>query len=661
VADLSLKYLLFGEDRTASKSLKGVGAQAGATSNLVGKSVSKIGSMVGGEVGDMISRVSSAFEDVGGKAKGLGPKLAVGGTAMLGLGVAMQQMASGDVESMKQLNAAVEATGKGYDSFGSDVEKLIEKQVAFGNTDDQVTTALRVLTQAYGDPKKAMAEMAVTTDLAAAKHISLAAAAGLVAKVHGGAGRTLKEFGLNLADMTNTTKNLAGAEKAVTTSTDTLTKAQDGAAKAAKDVRDAQQKLADLQQIQHGKAKLTIQDHIAMRDAQQKLKDAIGEQKDALDFVAQAQGKVKTTTAALTTATAANAKGVTQGDEALTKLAGKLKGQASASMDNFGGKVKIATTWLTNQASTLSAKYGPAVTMAGVVITALGTVMQILATRQAAAAVATDTATVAVARQTLGSKIAAAAQWLWNAALDANPIGLVVVAVAALVGAIILIATKTTWFQTVWQYMTSSLAAAWRWLWNSVLAPIIRFVLNGFATITDGIANMLRVLSNIPGFGWAKTAADKMSGAAAQARAIAKGIKDIPPSKTIMVKTLGYAATYQQLMKIQSTIRGINNMPVRIATGAGGQGGQVVGHARGTSNFAGGMTWVGEEGPELVSLPRGSAIYSHQNSMAMAGGGGSAAGGSSQPLVVQLVLDSRVVHQSLLALKRTNGGGLALG
>lgn len=48
----------------------------------------------------------------------------------------------------------------------------------------------------------------------------------------------------------------------------------------------------------------------------------------------------------------------------------------------------------------------------------------------------------------------------------------------------------------------------------------------------------------------------------------------------------------------------------------------VPGNAGGTSFWAGGLTWVGEEGPELVNLPRGAAVYPHQRSMAMAAGGG---------------------------------------
>ena len=43
------------------------------------------------------------------------------------------------------------------------------------------------------------------------------------------------------------------------------------------------------------------------------------------------------------------------------------------------------------------------------------------------------------------------AQWLLNAALSANPIGIVVVAITALIAVIVLIATKTHWFQDIWK------------------------------------------------------------------------------------------------------------------------------------------------------------------------------------------------------------------
>jgi len=44
-----------------------------------------------------------------------------------------------------------------------------------------------------------------------------------------------------------------------------------------------------------------------------------------------------------------------------------------------------------------------------------------------------------------------AVQWLLNAALTANPIGLIVAGIALLIGAIVLVATKTTWFGDLWK------------------------------------------------------------------------------------------------------------------------------------------------------------------------------------------------------------------
>jgi TP901 family phage tail tape measure protein len=43
-----------------------------------------------------------------------------------------------------------------------------------------------------------------------------------------------------------------------------------------------------------------------------------------------------------------------------------------------------------------------------------------------------------------------------------------------------------------------------------------------------------------------------------------------------------------------------------------------VANARGTNNFQGGLTWVGEEGPELMSLQKGTKIYDNKKSMDMA-------------------------------------------
>lgn len=66
-----------------------------------------------------------------------------------------------------------------------------------------------------------------------------------------------------------------------------------------------------------------------------------------------------------------------------------------------------------------------------------------------------------------------AAQWLFNVALAANPIGLVVTAIGALVAGLIYFFTQTELGREVWANVTSFIGTAMTWLWESVLKPVI--------------------------------------------------------------------------------------------------------------------------------------------------------------------------------------------
>lgn len=64
---------------------------------------------------------------------------------------------------------------------------------------------------------------------------------------------------------------------------------------------------------------------------------------------------------------------------------------------------------------------------------------------------------------------------------------------------------------------------------------------------------------------------------------------------------------------IANVVNGTNSSTMRWAMGN-------VGHnAGGTDNWRGGLTWVGESGPELVNLPKGSQVFNHQASLGMNG------------------------------------------
>lgn len=119
--------------------------------------------------------------------------------------------------------------------------------------------------------------------------------------------------------------------------------------------------------------------------------------------------------------------------------------------------------------------------------------------RDAAATVAQKVATVAT---TVATKAAAAGQWLLNAALSANPIGIVVVAIAALVAGLVWFFTQTElgqqivqnvwgaiqsfigdtvrWFQTfvlptVLQVF-GAVGDVFRWLWENIVQPVFGFI-----------------------------------------------------------------------------------------------------------------------------------------------------------------------------------------
>jgi hypothetical protein len=53
-----------------------------------------------------------------------------------------------------------------------------------------------------------------------------------------------------------------------------------------------------------------------------------------------------------------------------------------------------------------------------------------------------------------------AAQWLWNSALLASPITWIVLGIAAIIAIIVVIATKTTWFQDLWRVTWGGIKAA---------------------------------------------------------------------------------------------------------------------------------------------------------------------------------------------------------
>ncbi|HEY4267529.1 MAG TPA: tape measure protein [Galbitalea sp.] len=104
-------------------------------------------------------------------------------------------------------------------------------------------------------------------------------------------------------------------------------------------------------------------------------------------------------------------------------------------------------------------------------------------------------AKVATLAGAVATGVATAAQWLFNAALDANPIGIVILAIAALVAAIVFLATKTTFFQTVWKQMVAVAGAVFSFLWTNVVRPTAQFFVDAF----NNIVHVVQLFNSIAG------------------------------------------------------------------------------------------------------------------------------------------------------------------
>ena len=130
---------------------------------------------------------------------------------------------------------------------------------------------------------------------------------------------------------------------------------------------------------------------------------------------------------------------------------------------------------------------------------------------------------VAVVASSVATRAAAAAQWLFNAALSANPIGLVILAIAALVAGLVWFFTQTKlgqqiwttvwaaikaavasvvlWFQTVavpfLQAALAAVGAMFSWLYTSIVLP----VWNGIKTaVAIAVAVVMTILQGLQWF-----------------------------------------------------------------------------------------------------------------------------------------------------------------
>ncbi len=95
---------------------------------------------------------------------------------------------------------------------------------------------------------------------------------------------------------------------------------------------------------------------------------------------------------------------------------------------------------------------------------------------------------------------------------------------------------------------------------------------------------------------------------------------------------------FQPLLDASAALRkALGGSPSAPSTVPGAsQGGALEGFASGTNFFPGGLAWVGEQGPELISAPRGSKIYDATTSAQLSGGRTLSLGGISITVPIQV-------------------------
>ena len=337
-----------------------------------------------GPFGDALTQIDQTFDSLSEHAKSAGAIMLGAGGAAVGIGAAFTALGSKEEAAHNQLVTAVTDSGHSWDQYAAQVDTAIKHQESFGNSSVQTQNALQTLTQATGNPTKALNLLSEAADLAAARHESLTTAASQLGKTYNGNTRLLKEFGIPL-------------------------------------------------------------------DSQ----------------------------------------------NPLLALAAKLQGQAAAASDTVGGKIKALTTTVEDNAAAFGAKFGPAITAGGAAVTLVGGVVEAGGAILKTFTSATDDA--AEAQKGLTAAVAAS-----DVAEEANPIGLIIVAVVALGAAIALLVTH---WQTVWSAMQAATSAVFNWVkanWpllvDIIVGPLGIIATQVYAHWSDITATVKAAVNLIKGF-----------------------------------------------------------------------------------------------------------------------------------------------------------------
>jgi hypothetical protein len=483
-------------------------------------------------------------------------------------------------DAQVRLATAVKNSGGNLTGFSRQLDTVRARMESWGFTNAEVDTSLATLITATGSVADAIGAESTAANLARFRHMDLASASDMLAKSFAGNMRSMKGLGLTIA---------TGATSAAA-------------------MKKAVADLNDQVAAEGGMAQFAAAHHLSLAKAQ--------------DLVhAAAKGSIPAMNQLGLVVLPASASAAQRYAQITGTLNARIGGQAAAAAGTAAGKFGILKAQFTDLAAQVGAKVLPKIIgfldwmqKTHALIPALVTVMGIL--------------TAAILVQ--------AAAWAMT------PIGMITLAIVALIA--IVIALKTHW-KTVWTFCYNLVVTVWNKIVDGIKA-YVNVILNVLGWIITGAA---KAFGWIPGLGpKLRTAARAFGTFRDNVNAALDGLK----GKTVNVGVRMTAAN--------------NPYPGGIS-GRAATGGQVYGPGSGTSDTAGVFAlsrgeWVvkaaaaAKYGPKaMASVNRGTAVIIP----GMAAGGQVGQGVQVRAdLPAQSVISAQV-NAAVLALAKKFAAGMA--
>lgn len=560
---------------------------------------------------------SKKIDLVGKRMRSVGSSMTSFVTIPIVTGFALATKAAMDDErSQRALAQQIRNTVEATDAQIASVEKFIDTQArATGVADDELRPAFAKLVTATGDLGKAQELLAVAQDTAAGTGRGLDSV--ITAMMKGTQGQVDLFGRMGIA-----TRDASGEMLTFDEVVANLKKKFDGLAETKADpyarIRVAFGELAEAAGMMLVPALQGITDVLLrvinwfgdLSDSSKKVVLVLAGTAAAIGPLLFALGSMIKTIRTLTTAyrflfVAKVKDGVVTRASTVSLVAHRVATMASA-----------ASQWLWNTAilGSVKALAALAVHMARqLTYTAMGIGLML---KDAAAWVARTAAMVAhkvaLIATSAATKAAAAAQWLWNAALTANPIGVVVVAIAAFIAAVVILYKKNETFRNivnkVWSAARTVILAVIK-----VIVARLQFWWGVMKKVADAGRKVGSAIASA--FGWI---IDK-------AKTVASWLGRVKDELISGWGTGAIDAVRSAIDRLLAPLRTAWDLLQKILNNSGGapsrkRASGVSGRASGGPVSGGTPYLVGEVGPELF-VPRTSGTIIPNNRLALAGGG----------------------------------------